>query len=598
MLHICNTNSACQVNGRCTKGFKKNFSACTIIHSHKPPDYERLKPESAADKNSAATKNEKDKVQLIDEKMEVDEWEDDSIFNVTESKTKDEAENLEQKDKIDLINDNETSKKEVKKDAIKAEEDDDEWEDELPFFDELRKDFDEELTNVQYKRLPPPEGVEVTEETQHRYGFTGRKTIRGKTDLVVDDSVVVPHNKALLLKYDCHINVECTIGQTGSPKYTCKYVTKQGEVVCAKLQKVKINENGEEVVDYDEGERHLVARIMTGCEAYMRALNCWVIKQSHIVECLQVHLEGGNTKVFEPGYEAQAAEKEDKSQLLAFFNLCRKDKKAQKFTYRDIPQHYRYTNGAWVKRKYNPQKFFVRIKHVSPKNSELFALRMLLMKVKGPQSFEHLRTVKGTIYPTFLQTAQALGLWESDELHMNAITEAFNEMRTLGLWESDELHMNAITEAFNEMRSIKQKRFYFAMVVAFNNPANPDEFLKKFLDDIFDRPGQDRDKTRPERYQKGLRYLEFVFRTMGTSCRTLGFDVPKDFEENCKSADFDNDYNEANEDYKINDKKVSQKEYAEYKRGQLNPEQETAFKEIWDAIINKKGGFFSLIGSG
>uniref|UniRef100_A0A914PGD5 ATP-dependent DNA helicase n=1 Tax=Panagrolaimus davidi TaxID=227884 RepID=A0A914PGD5_9BILA len=573
MLHICNTNSACQVNGRCTKGFKKNFSPCTIIHSHKPPDYERLKPESAADKNSSATKNEnenlhgKDKVESVDEKMEHD-WNDDSIFNVIESKAKDETENLEEKDKNDLIND------EVKTDANKADEDD-EWEDDLPFFDELRKDFVEELSNVQYKRLPPPEGVEVTEETQCLYGFTARKTIKGKTDLVVDDSVVVPHNKILLLKYDCHINVECTIGQTGSPKYTCKYVTKQGEVVCAKLQKVKINENGEEVVDYDEGERHLVARIMTGCEAFMRASNCWIIKQSHIVECLQVHLEGGNTKVFEPGYEAQAAEKDDKSQLLAFFNLCKKNKNAQKFTYRDIPQHYRYTNGAWVKRKNNPQKFFVRIKHVSPKNSELFALRMLLMKVKGPQSFEHLRTVKGTIYPTFLQTAQALGLWESDELHMKAITEAFNEMR-----------------------SIKQKRFFFAMVIAFNNPANPDEFLKKFLDDIFDRPGQDRDKTRPERYQKGLRYLEFVFRKMGTNCRTLGFDVPKDFEENCESADFDNDYNEADGDYKINDKVVSQKDYAEYKRGQLNPEQGKAFDEIWDAIINKKGGFFSLIGSG
>uniref|UniRef100_A0A914Y5J4 Uncharacterized protein n=1 Tax=Panagrolaimus superbus TaxID=310955 RepID=A0A914Y5J4_9BILA len=421
------------------------------------------------------------------------DWEDDSIFNELKEKTENE-------------NAQETVK--VKSETSEAIVEDD-WEEELTFFDELRKDFDEELSHVEYKRLePPPKDVIVTEETKHLFGFTARKTIKGKTDLVVDDSVVVPHNKYLLLKYDCHINVECTIGQTGSPKYTCKYVTKMGDVVCAKIHKTKLNKDGEEVIDFDEGERHLIGRIMTGCEGWMKSGNIWVIKQSHIVECLQVHLEGDNTKVFEPGYEAEAADKDDKSHLLAFFALCAKDKSARKYTYRDIPQHYRYKNGAWIKRKINPSKFFVRIRHVSPKNSELFALRMLLMKVKGPQSFEDLRTVKGEIFPTFLQTAQKLGLWESDELHMKAIQEAFTEMR-----------------------SIKQKRFFFAMVIAFNNPGNPDAFLKKFLDDIFDLPGQDREKTFEKRYQKGLRYLEFVFRTMGTDCRTLGFKVTKDFED-------------------------------------------------------------------
>uniref|UniRef100_A0A914Y1H0 Helitron helicase-like domain-containing protein n=1 Tax=Panagrolaimus superbus TaxID=310955 RepID=A0A914Y1H0_9BILA len=368
MLHVCNANSACQVNGKCTKHYKKNFSNCTIIHSHKPADYQRLKPQSAADKNASEikidTKNSDENVKINASQDNID-WEDDSIFNELKEKT--ETENAKEKVK-------------VKSETFEAKVDDD-WEDELPFFDELRKDFDEELSHVEYKRLePPPKDLELNEENKHLFGFTGRKPIRGKADLVVDDSVVVPHNKYLLLKYDCHINVECTIGQTGSPKYTCKYVTKMGDVVCAKLQKVKLNKDGEEVIDFDEGERHLIARIMTGCEAWMRASNCWIIKQSHIVECLQVHLEGGNTKVFQPGYEAEAADKDDKSQLIAFFALCAKDKSAEKYTYREIPQHYRYTNGAWVKRKRATNRFFVRIRHVSPKNSELFALRMLLMK--------------------------------------------------------------------------------------------------------------------------------------------------------------------------------------------------------------------------
>uniref|UniRef100_A0A914Y9F3 Uncharacterized protein n=1 Tax=Panagrolaimus superbus TaxID=310955 RepID=A0A914Y9F3_9BILA len=255
-------------------------------------------------KEKTKIENAKEKVKVKSETFEAkveDDWNDDSIFT-----------NNEVKIKLD------NSKKEDKSEAKV----DDDWEEELPFFDELRKDFDEELSHVEYKRLePPPKDLELNEENKHLFGFTGRKPIRGKADLVVDDSVVVPHNKYLLLKYDCHINVECTIGQTGSPKYTCKYVTKMGDVVCAKLQKVKLNKDGEEVIDFNEGERHLIARIMTGCEAWMRASNCWIIKQSHIVECLQVHLEGGNTKVFQPGYEAEAADKDDKSQLIAFFAL-------------------------------------------------------------------------------------------------------------------------------------------------------------------------------------------------------------------------------------------------------------------------------------
>uniref|UniRef100_A0AC34GIH7 Helitron helicase-like domain-containing protein n=1 Tax=Panagrolaimus sp. ES5 TaxID=591445 RepID=A0AC34GIH7_9BILA len=138
MLHICHKNSACQVNGRCTKGFKKPFSCTTVIHSHKPPDYQRLKPQSAADKNSCETENSAEKDKSFDEPMEDDGWEDDTIFKTA---------SFEKDIKVKIEKEDESEK--VEEATVEVEEE------ELPFFDELRKDFDEELSFVQYKRLEP-----------------------------------------------------------------------------------------------------------------------------------------------------------------------------------------------------------------------------------------------------------------------------------------------------------------------------------------------------------------------------------------------------------------------------------------------------------
>ena len=47
----------------------------------------------------------------------------------------------------------------------------------------------------------------------------------GKSEKVLDDSRVVPHNKYLLLKYGTHINVEYVFGQKAC-KYIFKYILK------------------------------------------------------------------------------------------------------------------------------------------------------------------------------------------------------------------------------------------------------------------------------------------------------------------------------------------------------------------------------------
>ncbi|XP_021835605.2 uncharacterized protein [Spinacia oleracea] len=57
---------------------------------------------------------------------------------------------------------------------------------------------------------------------------------------------------------------------------------------------------------------------------------------------------------------------------------------------------------------------------------ERFFLRFLLNHVRGPESFQHLRTVKGIVYPTFREAAEKQGLMENDASIRECLLEASN----------------------------------------------------------------------------------------------------------------------------------------------------------------------------
>ena len=62
--------------------------------------------------------------------------------------------------------------------------------------------------------------------------------------------------------------------------------------------------------------------------------------------------------------------------------------------------------------------------YCSPAAGERFYLRLLLTVVRGPTPFEHLRTVNGTVYPTFQAACVALSLLDDDREWFDCLTEA------------------------------------------------------------------------------------------------------------------------------------------------------------------------------
>ena len=62
--------------------------------------------------------------------------------------------------------------------------------------------------------------------------------------------------------------------------------------------------------------------------------------------------------------------------------------------------------------------------YYNPVAGERFYLRLLLTAVRGPTSFEYLRTVAGTLYPTFQAAYVALSLLDDDREWIDCLTKA------------------------------------------------------------------------------------------------------------------------------------------------------------------------------
>ncbi|XP_063939755.1 uncharacterized protein LOC135148459 [Daucus carota subsp. sativus] len=136
------------------------------------------------------------------------------------------------------------------------------------------------------------------------------------------------------------------------------------------------------------------------------------------VERLPFHLPGQKNCTFnanEPLHRVVEREKDRLSKLEAFFMLNVYDVKARCYTYDEIPQHYVWNNTLrrWTPRKRGKQ--IGRLSYTHHSSGEVWYLRMLLTKVRGPTSFEHLRAVNGVLCQSFRDVCKEYGLLDDDK---------------------------------------------------------------------------------------------------------------------------------------------------------------------------------------
>ncbi|KAJ8972644.1 hypothetical protein NQ317_003239 [Molorchus minor] len=358
-------------------------------------------------------------------------------------------------------------------------------------------------------------------------------------DYELDNRWIVPYNKYTLLKYNCHINVE-SVSNANSVKYLYKYFFKSVDMAL-----VRIAVNDRQQVNYDEIETFLNARYMAPPEASWHILQFPMGNNTHTVYRLCVHLPERQVVRFRPGFEQQALDRHETTPLTGWFELNRMNIRARQYLYTEIPLHFVWQSAQrrWTDRRRGGDKIVVRLFNVNGRNQELFCLRLLLLHVRGAQSYEDLRTVDGNVCETFAEACRLRNLLADDRE-----------------WENT-LHEAALREMPYQLREL------FAYMLIYCDIANKlalwEQFIDFFIED-FTRQHIDRE----EAIQRALTHIQGILLVNGTRLADIGLpepnavvhDVPIDVQQ------------ERNEGVAL--------------RNQLNAEQLPLFELILNAVQN------------
>ena len=376
--------------------------------------------------------------------------------------------------------------------------------------------------------------------------MNGRKFLSSRGQ-EIDNRWIVPYNPYLLLKYNCHINVEIT-SSLKSIKYLFKYLHKGLDM--ARLN-VSVVDN---VQVYNEFEHFVDCRYLSAGEAVWKLFDFDMFYQSHTVYSLPVHLENYQNVIFHADNPAGALERAD-SHLTAYFELNRVDERARQFFYSEIPLYYVFNKSTkkWTWRKRRHEKTLSRLYTVNYNKVELYSLRLLLLTVKGALSYEHLRNVDGIQYDTFREAATALGLLDGDEL---------------------------LIQTFEEIVDVElpyRIRCLFANMLLFNSPTDPlaiwEQFKNRMFEDYVRKGCSDQLAE-----NLALRHISYMLRASDKSNSEFLLPEPTFPQGNTSELDLLDDDTLIN----LADEAVE----GQRSVGLLSDEQRVIFNEIMDSVNN------------
>lgn len=245
-------------------------------------------------------------------------------------------------------------------------------------------------------------------------------------------------------------------------------------------------------------------RYVGSTEAVWRIYEYPMHFQSHTIYRLDIHLPQRQNVLFREGQLQQAIDNPKQTKLLAFFQLNSEDPSAEPYKYTEIPLHFTWyaDSKKWKKRLRGGDKIISRMYAVSPKDIELFHLRLLLLHVNGPKSFEDLRTYDGILYNSFLEACHARGIASNDNEWRECLEEA------------------------KEFNSPKQLRHLFAFINALNIPSNAlalwNEFKEYFAEDFL------REHDEETAYNMALLEIEDILNGHNVTCEALGLPIPQE----------------------------------------------------------------------
>uniref|UniRef100_A0A915JIM2 Uncharacterized protein n=1 Tax=Romanomermis culicivorax TaxID=13658 RepID=A0A915JIM2_ROMCU len=185
-----------------------------------------------------------------------------------------------------------------------------------------------------------------------------------------------------------------------------------------------------------------------------------------------------------------------RSMTQAYFDVCRESPLAKMLTYDQLGKYFRFDTKErrWLPRKKgNPDKYIVRVGNVWPVNRELFCVQILLFNIRGPTSFEKLRTVDSKVYESMEGACAAKNLLDNNDV-----------------WR------RTLVDALNERMGVQSFCRFFTLCIYHCIPARPLALLEEFVHYLV--PFHLFKDQLEEDKQTALRFLEHLFLQWNTSC--------------------------------------------------------------------------------
>ncbi|XP_075507436.1 uncharacterized protein LOC142544258 isoform X1 [Primulina tabacum] len=202
------------------------------------------------------------------------------------------------------------------------------------------------MVNGKCKKNFPKTFVEYTSLGNDSYPLYRRReggqvSIPNNDDFFIDNGLVVPYNLWLLLKYDCHINVE-VCGGIKCVKYIYKYIHKGPDRVALELRN---RQNCDEIQQYVDG------RWICAPESLWRIFSFEFSRMYPSVIRLQLHTPNQHLIYFDPQQRVSDLLADDdnlKTMLTEFFKINCDPDLTGKYLYLEFPQYY-----TWIKSEKN-----------------------------------------------------------------------------------------------------------------------------------------------------------------------------------------------------------------------------------------------------
>ena len=231
-------------------------------------------------------------------------------------------------------------------------------------------------------------------QTRRRSELHGGNVIRWKKKgadgqwCSVDNGYVIRYNPKILLKYECHANLEMCQG-LASLKYVCGYMTKGYDMACFRLLKEKYKDD--EIGFFENG------RFIGAHEALWHLWSFPMFTNKPAVVALDVHLPNNQSIYWNRNWQEmpeEALAHRKRTKLTAWFELNADPVERLKFPapqdilYQDVPKFFTWDKKErrW-KRKDRNIMTVGRMHLCNFRNAPRWALRKLLLRLSGPRSW-------------------------------------------------------------------------------------------------------------------------------------------------------------------------------------------------------------------